>query len=54
VGKFIYTSPKNNVSFYETERYHFNLSGANGYEDYQYNNYFFGRNEYEGFPASKS
>jgi hypothetical protein len=53
VGKFIYTSPKNNVSFYETKRYHFNLSGANGYEDYQYNNYFVGRNEYEGFSSKQ-
>ncbi|MFZ1533157.1 MAG: hypothetical protein WAT14_03260, partial [Chitinophagaceae bacterium] len=31
------------------DRYHLNMTGANGYEDYTYSDYFAGRNEFEGF-----
>jgi hypothetical protein len=31
-----------------------NLSGANGYEDYTYSNYFIGRNEFEGFASQQT
>ena len=48
-GKFLYTKQKTNLLRYKTDRYHFNMSGANGYEDYTYSNYFVGRNEFEGF-----
>ena len=48
-GKFIYTKEKTSLSEYETSRYHINMSGANGNEDYTYSNYFIGRNEFEGF-----
>ena len=47
-GKFIYTGAKTFLTQFETDRYHLNLTGPNGYEDYQYANYFIGRNEYEG------
>ncbi len=50
-GKFFYTTEKTFLTQYETDRYHLNMSGANGYEDYTYNNYFMGRTEFEGFPA---
>ena len=33
---------------FETDRYQLNMTGANGYEDYTYSNYFIGRNEFEG------
>lgn len=42
-GKFIYAGIKT-----ETSRYQLNMTGANGYEDYTYSNYFVGRNEFEG------
>jgi hypothetical protein len=48
-GKFIYTGAQNYLTKYETDRYHLNLSGANGYEDFTYSNYFTGRNAFEGF-----
>lgn len=48
-GKFLYTKQKINLLRFKTDRYHLNTSGANGYEDYTYSNYFGGRNEFEGF-----
>lgn len=48
-GKFFYRgSNKNN---YFLDRYKINMSGAKGEEDFTYGNYFFGRNEFEGFPT---
>lgn len=47
-GKFFYLTEKTFISAYETDRYHVNLSGPNGREDYTYSNYFIGRNEFEG------
>jgi hypothetical protein len=32
----------------ETDRYHLNMTGPNGYEDYTYSDYFAGRNEFDG------
>jgi hypothetical protein len=46
-GKFFYTGDRL-ASFFKTYRYHLNMTGANGYEDYTYSNYFIGRNEFEG------
>ncbi len=48
-GKFMYPQGKTSVSGFYTGRYQLNLSGPNGYEDYTYRNYFFGRNEFQGF-----
>lgn len=47
-GKFIYTTDKTFSAKYKTERYHLNMTGPKGYEDYTYSNYFVGRNEFEG------
>ncbi|HTL07000.1 MAG TPA: M1 family metallopeptidase [Chitinophagaceae bacterium] len=47
-GKFFYTNRKTNTRQFDTDRYHLNMTGANGYEDYTYSNYFLGRNEFEG------
>ena len=47
-GKFLYTVTKTFLTQYQTERFQLNLSGANGHEDYTYNNYFVGRNESAG------
>lgn len=48
-GKFFYTGDKTFLTQYETDRYHLNMTGPKGYEDYTYSNYFIGRNEFEGF-----
>lgn len=48
-GKFFYTSSKTITKQFATDRYHLNMTGANGYEDYTYSDYFIGRNEFNGF-----
>ncbi len=52
-GKFIYLGDKTIFKQFETDRYHLNMSGAKGYEDYTYSNYFFGRNEFEKFSSQQ-
>jgi hypothetical protein len=52
-GKFQYLQTENNISKFATERYHLNMTGANGYEDYTYSNWFLGRNEFEGFSSKQ-
>jgi len=52
-GKFFYTGNITNTARFQTDPYHLNLTGANGYEDYTYNNYFAGRNEFEGFASQQ-
>ncbi len=47
-GKFIYISAKTSAQQFATDRYHLNMTGANGYEDYTYSDYFIGRNKFEG------
>jgi hypothetical protein len=47
-GKFIYLGDKTVFKQFETDRYHLNMTGANGNEDYTYSNYFLGRNEFQG------
>ncbi|MET0636156.1 MAG: M1 family metallopeptidase [Chitinophagaceae bacterium] len=47
-GKFFYTSTKTISKQFATDRYHLNLSGPDGSEDYTYSDYFAGRNEFEG------
>lgn len=47
-GKFFYTTNKTFITQFETERYHLNMTGPKGDEDYNYSNYFYGRNEFEG------
>ena len=52
-GKFFYTGSKTTTTEFSTDRYHLTLTGANGYEDYTYSNYFVGRNEFDGFSNSQ-
>jgi hypothetical protein len=47
-GKFFYTTTKTFTKQFATERYHLNMTGANGNEDYTYSDYFAGRNAFEG------
>ena len=47
-GAFFYTSSKTYTKQFETDRFHLNLTGPNGAEDYTYSDYFIGRNEFEG------
>jgi hypothetical protein len=47
-GKFFYIGEKTVYKKFETDRYHLNMTGPNGYEDYTYSNYFIGRNEFQG------
>ena len=48
-GKFFYLGDKTYLKQFETDIYHLNMSGPKGYEDYGYNNYFIGRNEFTKF-----
>ncbi len=52
-GKFIYLGDKTITKQFETDRYHLNMTGSNGYEDYTYSNYFIGRNEFQGFRSQQ-
>jgi hypothetical protein len=52
-GKFIYLGDKTIIKQFETDRYHLNMTGANGFEDYTYSNYFAGRNEFQGFRSQQ-
>ena len=48
-GKFFYTGTKTFVTQFQTDAYQLNMTGPKGYEDFTYSNYFYGRNEFEGF-----
>lgn len=48
-GKFFYLGKPEPIDRFFTSRYHLNMTGAKGEEDYTYENYFTGRNEFEGF-----
>ncbi len=52
-GKFFYLQSKTFITAYQTDRYHLNLSGPKGNEDYTYSDYFIGRNEFEGFASQQ-
>jgi Peptidase family M1 domain len=52
-GKFIYTSSKTITKQFQTDRYHLNMTGANGYEDYTYSDYFVGRNKFLGLASQQ-
>lgn len=49
-GKFMYLGAPD---FFSTDRYHLDMTGPNGYEDYTYSNYFIGRNEFQGLPSQQ-
>lgn len=46
-GKFFYRGSATLSKQFATERYHLNMTGPNGYEDYTYSDYFIGRNKFE-------
>lgn len=52
-GKFIYTGTKTISKQFATDRYHLNMTGANGYEDYTYSDYFIGRNKFQGMGSQQ-
>jgi hypothetical protein len=52
-GKFFYMGSKTFTKQFATDRYHLNMTGANGYEDYTYSDYFIGRNEFEGIASQQ-
>jgi hypothetical protein len=52
-GKIFYGNGRNQLKSFSTDRYHLNMTGANGYEDYTYSNYFLGRNKFEGFASQQ-
>ncbi len=47
-GKFFYMGSRTFTKEFATDRYHLNMTGANGYEDYAYSDYFVGRNRFDG------
>lgn len=47
-GKFFYLDANTTAEKFKESRYYLNMTGPNGYEDYTYSNYFYGRNEFEG------
>ncbi|MBK9485666.1 MAG: M1 family metallopeptidase [Chitinophagaceae bacterium] len=52
-GKFFYLGDKTFINQFETGRYHLNMTGPKGEEDYTYSNYFIGRNEFEKFSSQQ-
>jgi len=52
-GKFFYTGAKTISKQFATDRYHLNMTGANGYEDYTYSDYFIGRNRFDKLPSQQ-
>lgn len=50
-GKFFYLGERTYRKQFETDAYHLNMTGPKGYEDYGYNNYFIGRNEFDGLSS---
>ncbi len=52
-GKFFYLGDKTFLKQFETDRYHLNMTGPKGYEDYTYSNYFVGRNEFDKFSSQQ-
>lgn len=52
-GKFFYLGSKTFSKQFATERYHLNMTGPNGYEDYTYSDYFIGRNKFDGLASQQ-
>jgi hypothetical protein len=52
-GKFFYLGSTSQAKRFATDRFHINLTGANGYEDYSTSDYFIGRNEYQRLPSQQ-
>jgi len=52
-GKIFYANGRNQQKTFTMDRYHLNMTGPDGYEDYTYSNYFLGRNKFEGLPSQQ-
>ena len=52
-GKFFYLGEHTLTKEFANDRFLLNMTGANGYEDYTYSDYFMGRNEFEGFRSQQ-
>ncbi len=52
-GKFLYRGSRTFTKQFATDRYHLNMTGANGYEDYTYSDYFVGRNKFDGIASQQ-
>jgi len=52
-GKFFYLGGKTLRKEFDNDRFLLNMTGPKGYEDYTYSDYFFGRNEFEGFTSQQ-
>jgi hypothetical protein len=52
-GKFLYLGGADIFKRFANERFHLNMTGPNGYEDYTYSNYFRGRSEFEGLASQQ-
>ena len=52
-GKFFYLKSKTFLQQYYTDKYHLNMSGPKGYEDYTFSDYFVGRGEFEGWRSQQ-
>jgi len=52
-GKFFYTGSKTISKQFATDRFHLNMTGPDGYEDYTFSDYFIGRNKFEGLPSQQ-
>jgi hypothetical protein len=52
-GKFFYAGSRTSSKRFSTDRYHLNLSGPNGHEDYTYSDYFVGRNHFDGWQSQQ-
>lgn len=52
-GKFMYLQTPTLLDRFQNSRFHLNMNGARGKEDYTYSNYFIGRNEFEGLASQQ-
>lgn len=52
-GKIFYVNGRSQSKSFQTDRYHLNMTGPDGYEDYTYSNYFIGRNRFEGMTSQQ-
>ncbi len=52
-GKFFYRNAKTSAARFSTSRYHLNMTGPDGTEDYTYNDFFIGRNKFEGLASQQ-
>lgn len=52
-GKLNYLNGKTIRKQFANDRYHLNLTGPNGFEDYTYSDYFIGRNRFDGLPSQQ-